>query len=392
MNRRQLMASGAVQAIPGMLLTTAAALQSHRSAHAAQAVRIGVLINLSGVGAMYGPVARNCSEIAVSEINARGGIAGRPVEIIFGDAGAEPSVVVKTALKMLSENKVEAFVAMHNSAVRVALVKAFAGRVPYIYTTIYEGGECSRGTYLLGTTPTQQLRPVIPWMHGKIGVRRWYFVGNDYNWPRETNEKARQYIASSGGTVVGEEYVPFDFDDFQSIARRIVESNADIAFVTLVGTSSIRFNQLFGRAGISQSVARLSTYMDELTLAAIGPGASGNLWSSAGYFASLRTAAARDFSSEYSRRFGSPGLITDSAQACYEGFRLLEVMGNKAKALDVESLEKIAQWQITSGPRGQTVVHGRHTVRDIYLAKADGTAFNVVKTFEAVRPDDGCKL
>lgn len=391
MKRRQLVAHGMLSAVTTRLLP-ASALLAALPARSANPVRIGLLVNLSGVGAMYGPIARNCAEIAVSEINARGGIAGRSIDMVIGDAGAAPQEVVKTAVRMWTENKVEAFVAMHNSAVRVALVKAFAGRIPYVYTTIYEGGECSKGTYLLGTTPSQQLRPVIPWMRWKLGVKRWYLIGNDYNWPRGTNAKAKEYIASDGGQVVGEEYVPFDFDNFGAVIKRIRDSGADIALITLVGTSSIRFNQIFGQAGIGQSIARLSTYMDELTLVAIGANASTNLWSSAGYFVGIKTRAAKEFAAEYVKRFGAVTLLNDSGQACYEGLRLLEVMGNKAKSLDVDKLEAIAQWQVTDGPRGQTVMHARHTVRDIYLAKADGATFSVIKTFEAVRPDADCKV
>jgi urea transport system substrate-binding protein len=388
MQRRAILMAGA-PALPfgGIVGADAAAATA-----TAGVVKVGLLINRSGVAAMYGPSARNCADMGASEINARGGIAGRQVELVVGDAGAEPDQVVQTALRMLREQKVEAFVAMHNSAVRVALVKAFGGRVPYVYTTIYEGGECSKGTYVLGTTPSQQLRPVMPWLSWRLGVKRWYLIGNDYNWPRGTNAEARTYIVQGGGQVVGEQYVPFDFSDFGSVIARIRESRADAVLVTLVGTSTIQFNQVFGRSGLGKSVTRLSTYLDEPTLAAIGPEHSENLYSSAGYFANIRTTAARNFADAYSRRFGDAALLNDSGQACYEGLRLLEVMGNKAGSLDVNRLEAIAQWQITDGPRGQTVLHARHTIRDIYLAKAEGSAFRVIKTFEAIRPGADCKI
>lgn len=395
MDRRQLIlraASSALSARALPVLSPLAFAPRAAKAQAGGALRVGLLVNMTGVGAMYGPIAQNCADIAVAEINGRGGVAGRTVQMVVGDAGAEPDAVVDTALRMMRESGVEAFVAMHNSAVRVALVKAFAGRIPYIYTTIYEGGECSRGTYLLGTTPSQQLRPVVPWFTREFGVKRWYLLGNDYNWPRGTNAKARQYIAGQGASVVGEEYVPFDFENFEAVVARIAKSGADTVLVTLVGASSVRFNQVFGKSPFSDTVIRLSTYMDEITLAALEPGTTKNLWSSAGYFAGLKTTAAKAFSAEYARRFGSASILNDSAQACYEGFRLLEVMGNKARSVDVSSFEKIAQWQITDGPRGQTVMHARHTIRDIYLAKAEGTGLRVVKTFEAVRSDDACKL
>jgi len=84
-------------------------------------------------------------------------------------------------------------------------------------------------------------------------------------------------------------------------------------------------------------------------------------------------------------------LLNVTGQACYEELRLLEVMGNKAGGLEVDKLEGIVQWQYTDGPRGLTVMHDRHAVRDIYLAKAEGTAFQVIKTFEAVNPGEDCQ-
>jgi urea transport system substrate-binding protein len=367
-------------------------LLSSGSAHAALPRKIGLLIPQSGPDALYGPSGRNCAELAVEQINARGGIAGRPIALVVGDAGGgDPPRVVKTAKKLLTEDKVEAFVGLHNSATRVALVEAFAGKVTYVYTTTYEGGECARGTYVLGESPSQQLRPVIPWLSRTQRLNRWYLIGNDYVWPRGTNAKAKQYIQAYGGTVVGEQYVPFDWGNFEAVVAAISAANADAVLITLVGPSSVRFNQVFSGQGLAKSVVRLSTFLDEITLAAVGAAHSANLYSAAGYFASIKTTAAKEFAASYSTRFGADAaLLNVTGQACYEGLRLLEVMGNKAGSLEVDKLEEIAQWQYTDGPRGFTVMHDRHAVRDIYLAKAEGTAFQVVKTFEAVNPGEDC--
>lgn len=356
--------------------------------------RIGLLIPLSGPDALYGPSGRNCAQMAAAEINARGGIAGQPIELLEGDAGGGNTPrAVAAAMKLLSQNKVEAFVGLHNSAVRVALVKEFAGRVPYVYTTTYEGGECSKGTYILGETPDQQLRPVIPWLSRTQNLKRWYLVGNDYVWPRATNAKAKRFIGDQGGSVVGERYVPFDFNQFETVISEIRAASADAVLVTLVGPSSVQFNQLFARAGLTQTVVRLSTFLDEITLAAIGAQNTANLYSSAGFFGGITTTAAKDFSARYFKRFGTDALALNvTGQACYEGLRLLEVMGNKAASLHVDRLEAVAQWQYTDGPRGFTVMNARHAVRDIYVAKADGVVFKVIKVFEAVGSGEECKV
>jgi ABC-type branched-subunit amino acid transport system substrate-binding protein len=43
------------------------------------------------------------------------------------------------------------------------------------------------------------------------------FDGNDYIWPKGINAQAAVSIADSGGQVVGEQYVSFDFDDFNAV-------------------------------------------------------------------------------------------------------------------------------------------------------------------------------
>jgi len=367
----------------------ATVLQSHA---ATKPLKIGMLVPLSGPAGLFGSSCRNCSEIGAAEINARGGIVGRPVELRYADAGVAPAEVVRAATALRQEG-VSAFVGMHDSAVRVALTQQFKGQVAYVYTPTYEGGECSRGTYVLGETPSQQLRPVIPWMALQMGVRRWYLIGNDYNWPRGTNTAAKTYIAGSGGTVVGEEYAPFGVDDFEEALNRIRDSRADAVLITLVGGASVRFNQAFAARKMANKVIRLGTLLEENTLRAIGAASSMNLYASSGYFATIRTPAAKLFAAEYATRFGADGpQLNVLAQSCYEGLRLLEVMGNKAQGFNVERLEQIAQWQITEGPRGMTVLHGRHAIRDIYVGKAEGAVFNIVKTFEAVRALEDCQM
>src|SRR5438105_13298242 len=200
----------------GMAATFAPALSIVGKGAWAQAkpVKIGVMIPQSGPAGLFGPSSRNCADMAAQEINARGGLAGRTVELVFSDAGVPPAEASQAALKLWKGEHAEAFIGMHDSAVRGALVGVFKGQVPYIYTPTYEGGECSPGTYVVGETPQQQLEPVLPWLAAERKLKRWYLIGNDYNWPRDTNAAAKNYIATSGGTVVGEEYLPFTVDNF----------------------------------------------------------------------------------------------------------------------------------------------------------------------------------
>jgi ABC-type branched-subunit amino acid transport system substrate-binding protein len=221
-------------------------------------IKVGVPIPTSGPGGMFGTPCKNVAEMALAEINARGGIAGRPLELVYIDAGTAPADVAQAALKAWQGDGVEAFVGFHDSGVRGALNSVFQGQVPYVYCSLYEGGECSNGIVVMGETPTQQLQPVVPWLAKELGVSKWYLIGNDYNWPRDTFTKAKDYIAAAGGTVVGEEYVPFTVDNFDSSVAKIKESGADMVLMTLVGGSAVAFNRAFGSFGLGATVMRSS--------------------------------------------------------------------------------------------------------------------------------------
>ena len=355
-------------------------------------VKVGILIPQSGPAGLFGPSSQNSAELAIAEINGDGGILGRMVEPFYADVGGPPSDAIQAALKLWKGEKVDAFIGMHDSAVRGALVNLFKGEVPYIYTPVYEGGECANGVYVLGETPSQQLEPVIPWLAENKGASKWYLIGNDYNWPRDTNTAAKAYIEASGGTVVGEEYLPFTADNFDSNLAKIKESGADAVLITLVGGASVGFNRAFGSFGLSDNVIRLGTLIEENTLAGIGAENSNNLYSSAGYFANIDTEPAKAFADAYKARFGDDAPVLNSlGESVYDGLLLLKAIAEKAGSLDVAAMEKAAEGVSYSGPRGDATLEQRHTTKDIYLAEANGVDFAVVETFGSVGAGDNCQ-
>ena len=200
--RRTLLSAAAAGAafgtLPGLI----------RPAAAADEFKIGLFIALSGPASLFGPTQRACAELAAEEVNKAGGILGRQIKLIPTDAGGPPAESTKSAIRLMLEEKVDLFVGSHDSATREALVATIKGKVPYIYTPVYEGGECAFNTYVLADTPEQQIRPSLTWMMKEKGAKSIYMIGDDYVWPRKCNEHAKQYIAENGGKVAAEEYVP----------------------------------------------------------------------------------------------------------------------------------------------------------------------------------------
>ncbi|MEP2531034.1 substrate-binding domain-containing protein [Shimia sp.] len=374
-----------------ILLSSAALSLTLGSVTAFADIKVGVLVPDSGPAGLFGPSTRNSATLAAEKINANGGINGEQIELVFADVGVPPAEAAQSALRLWKGEGAQAFVGMHDSAVREALIGRFGGQVPYVYTPVYEGNSCADGLYVTGETPSQQLEPVIPFLAEKEGVSKWYLIGHDYNWPRDTNALAKGYIADAGGEVVGEEYVPFTVSEFDSSLQRIKESGADAVLVTLVGGGSVGFNVGFAGFGLDDQAIRLGTLIEENTLAGIGAGNANRLYSSSGYFASIQTEAAASFAADYSAAFGADApALNGLGQSAYEGLMLLAALANKAGSVDVAAMDAAAEGTTWSTPRGNNTMVGRHMAQTIYLADGSSGAFSVVTSFDNVASSENC--
>ena len=360
---------------------------------AADALKVAVMLPQSGPAGLFGPSTKACAELAAEHVNARGGVLGRKIELLFGDAGLPPAEASQAALKLWKGSGASVFIGMHDSAVRGALVGLFKAQVPYFYTPVYEGGECAKGTYVNGETPQQQLQPVIPWIAAERKPKKWYMIGNDYIWGRNTNAAAKGFIEKTGAQVVGDEYLPFTVDNFDASLARIRDSGADAVLVSLVGGAAVGFNKAYASLGLADKALRLGTLIEENTLAGIGNANAKNLYSSAGYFANLQTPAAKAFAEAYAKRFGAQApALNGLAESVYEGVLFLEAIAKKAGSLGVAKLDAASEGATYKGPRGTVTMKSRHVTQDIFVADVDANGFRVVKTFPQVGSGQTCKI
>jgi len=374
------------------LLTITTALFLAMAAGASAEVKLGVLVPDSGPAGLFGPSARQAAQLAADDINASGGINGEPVELRFADVGVPPAQAVEAVQRLWRAEGVQGFVGMHDSAVRAAIVGQLRGQVPYVYTAVYEGGECAPGTWVTGETPAQQLAPVIPWLAENEAASKWYLIGNDYNWPRDTNAAAQAIIAASGGEVVGEEYVPLGSSDFDASLGRIRSSGADAVLVTLVGGDSVGFNIAYAAFGLDAQALRLGTLIEENTIAGIGAANAGRLFASMGYFANIESDAARAYSDRIAAEFGASAAQPNGmGQSVYDGMMLMAALGNAAGSLDTAAITAIADGTGYTSARGEAVLEGNHVAQTIYLADGSSGGFEVVASFDTVPHGVSCE-
>jgi len=132
---------------------------------AQDAIKIGVLEDQSGDFAAATMVKVNAITLAAEEINAAGGIGGRPIELVTYDTQSDNTRYQEFMRRVLQSDKVDVVFAGFSSASREAyrpIVNQFDGLA--FYNNQYEGGVCDANMIVTGAVPEQQFSTLIPWM------------------------------------------------------------------------------------------------------------------------------------------------------------------------------------------------------------------------------------
>lgn len=350
-------------------------------------LRIAIAIPSSGPAGLFGPSAASCAQFAVHQLNQSGGILDREISLISVDGGQAPTEVA-TVLRSLIENKlIDAVVGMHDSDVLRAIVEVCRGKIPFVYTAPYEGGEQAQGFFCVGETADQQLGPAVERLTRSHHVNSWYLIGNDYSWPRGINRHGRKLIGLHKGTILAENYLPFGLDDYAELIGDLADRKPDCVLVSLIGNDSVAFNRAFAEAGLDSHTIRFGPLMEENTLLAIGAENTSRIYSTSSYVASLQNAQNKRFRKSYRERFGAHApTLTFLGEACHEGIVFLGKIASAANSLEVEALESAAEGFEFESPRGIQTIQSKHAVKDIHFTRAEGLSFVIEETFPRVFP------
>lgn len=346
-----------------------------------RAFRVALLIPMCGSAGLWAPSCISSAQVAVHELNRGSGIGGRRVQMIMIDSALEAQTPVEELVNSLIESgSIDAIVGMHISAIRQRLVKIVNRRVPYIYTPLYEGGECTPGVFTLGDTPPQQLGPAMEHLHARHKLRNWALIGNDYVWPRASNNYAKTKLRELGANLVYEQYLPFGGGGLSQEIETIANSGADAVLMSLVGQDAVSFNRLFGAYGLDQKMIRLSCALEENALLASGAENVKRLYASASYFAVINTPENAVFRESYHGFHGDQAPVLNSiGQSTYEGFQFLASLIGDAKS-DWRShrfsqANPIEYHSVRQARYGSNSFNGA----PVYLARANGVLFDQVE-------------
>ena len=352
-------------------------------------IKVGILHSQSGTMAISEKSVVEAELLAIEEINAAGGVLGKPIEPVIEDGASDWPTFAEKAKKLIDSDSVVAIFGCWTSASRKAVLPVFEEKDHMLwYPVQYEGQECSKNIFYTGAAPNQQIEPAVQWLLDNKG-KQFFLVGSDYVFPRTANTIIKAQLEELGGETVGEDYIPLGGTEVTPIVSKIRAALPDggVIFNSLNGDSNVAFFKELQGAGMGpDKYPVMSVSIAEEEVQAIGTEYLAGHYAAWNYFMSVDTPENKTFVDAFKAKYGADRVTNDPMEAAYIAVYLWKQAVEQAGvADDLAKVREAAYGQTLAAPEGQVTMNANHhltkTVR-IGEIKEDGQ-FEVVFATDA---------
>jgi branched-chain amino acid transport system substrate-binding protein len=324
------------------LLTTGAAAGAGMAAAPAWGqgvapVKIGQVDSTTGNFAVLGQSQIKGAAMAARELNAKGGIMGRPVQILVEDDASSPATALDKAARLLDEDKVDFFIGTVSSAVSLSLSQfALAHNKVFMCTGGHvdslTGARCNWATFRVCSTTWILTQGDSKTLVDKYG-KKWYFLTTDYAFGHSEQADYTQQVKALGGTIVGGALVPVGTADFSSYLIQVKAAAPDVLCLLLAGDDQINAMKQITQFGINQSIAVGGALFELEQVAALPEAARYGVWTFEWYWDQPGVPHVTNFVKRYNAMF--PGQYPSARSWFgYVSVHALALASEKAKSVD----------------------------------------------------------
>ncbi len=256
------------------------------TARAADIIKFGLDDPLTGTYAELGKNEQIGCQLAISQINAKGGILGRQTQLLVEDStSADTGIAVQKARKLIERDKVDFLFGNVNSAMALAIgeVANQAKKLLIVtggHTDGVTGTDCHWNVFRVCNTTRMETDAVSKTLLSKYG-KRWYFLTPDYAFGHTLQQGFEANLKKFGGTEVGSSLTPLGTTDYSSYLIKAQAANPDVIIFLQAGDDAVNalkqavefgLNKRFHIAGAQQELevleglppdARIGTWVFE---------------------------------------------------------------------------------------------------------------------------------
>jgi branched-chain amino acid transport system substrate-binding protein len=306
-----------------------------------QPLRIGMVDPLTGV---YAAVAQNevmGARLAVEQINAKGGVLGRPIELLVEDSANDVGTGVQKARKLIERDQVAFLIGDVNSGIAQAIAQVSnEKKVLHIvsggHTDTITGSDCKWNVYRVCNTTSMEANSVAELLFTKYG-KKWHFITPDYAFGHTLQKAAAADLQRLGGTITGNELTPLGTTDFSAYLIKARAANPDVLLVLPQGSDMVNCLKQIAQFGIEKQIHVAGLQQELESLEAMPPEARVGIWMFEWYWKQPGVPGVEKFVADI-RKMNGGKVPTARHWFGYTSVHTLAGVANKEKSVDSRKL------------------------------------------------------
>ena len=299
-SRRRLIQAAAATALTGPYII---------SARGEQPVKIGLDNPLTGTYAAVGKNELIGCQLAVEQINKKGGILGRSVQLIVEDStSGDAGTAVQKARKLIERDKVNFLLGNVNSALALAMAdvsneKGVLHIVPGGHTDAVTGTTCHWNVFRVCNTTQMEANAVAPSLVKKAG-KKWYYITPDYAFGHTLQAGLEKAGAKLGVTKIGADLTPLGTTDFSSYLIKAQSANPDVLILLVQGDDMINCLKQAVQFGLDKKLHIAGAQQELEPLEGLPPEARIGTWVFEWYWNQPGVAGVKEFVAAIKKKTG----------------------------------------------------------------------------------------
>jgi branched-chain amino acid transport system substrate-binding protein len=304
-------------------------------------IRIGMVDPFTGV---YAAVAQNeliGAKLAVEQINAKGGVLGRPIELLVEDSANDVGTGVQKTRKLIERDQVSFIVGDVNSGIAQAIAQVTAEKkvlhvVSGGHTDSITGKDCKWNVYRVCNTTRMEANSVTDLLFSKYG-KKWHFITPDYAFGHTLYDACAANLKKLGGTITGNELTPLGTSDFSAYLIKARAANPDVLLLLPQGSDMVNCLKQIVQFGINKQIHVAGTQQELESLESLPPEARIGIWMFEWYWIQPDTPHLAEFVADVRKRTNGK-VPTARTWFGFTSVHSYALVANREKTLDALKL------------------------------------------------------
>ena len=328
--RRRLLKATA--AIGGMQLASPFII----SARGETPVKIGMVNPITGSLSALAVSEVEAAKWTVAEINKKGGILGRPVELLVEDSANDTGTGVQKTRKLIERDSVDAILGDVNSGIAYAMMGVTAEKkilhiVPGGHTDPITGTDCKWNTFRTCNTTAMDTSAITGELVKRFG-KKWFFITPDYAYGQTLQNNFIKKLKALGGEYQGD-MLPIATSDFSATLIKAKAYKPDVLLNNMGGTAQINCMKQFVQFGMGKEMALGGALFELESVRSVPKEAQAGWWCQEWYWNQPEVPAVKTFVDAISPAIGGK-MPTARHWMAYVSVHAVRLAAEKAKSLD----------------------------------------------------------